>query len=274
VKHGAGDNLLGPILCLLLCSLGCREKPSEGVPQTPVPAPAPVHTVQPEITARLPHDPKAFTQGLLFEEEVWLESTGQYGASDLREVDRATGQVRRRLPFEDRFFGEGLARIGNRLYQLTWREHTARVVDWTTFTEIRRVRYPGEGWGLCTDGEHLFLSDGSATIRVLEPETFREIRRFQVRGPDGPVVRLNELEWIQGEIWANIFQTKRIVRFTPEGRVLGTLDLSFLPLEEDRHPDQDVLNGIAYDPETDQVWVTGKYWKALYAFQREQVSPQ
>jgi len=264
VKHVVVTNSL---LALLLVA-GCGR---EMAPPPTVPAPAPIVRARPDMVSRLPHDAAAFTQGLLFEGDHWLESTGQYGESDLREVERATGRVVRTLPLEDRFFGEGLARIGNRLYQLTWQEHMARVVDWETFEEVKRFRYPGEGWGLCTDGENLFLSDGSATIRVLDPETFREVRRFQVTGPQGPVKWLNELEWIQGEIWANVFQSTHLVRFTPQGVLLGEIDLSALPFPEDRHPDQDVLNGIAYDPETDQVWVTGKCWKALYAFPRESV---
>lgn len=229
----------------------------------PPAGPEPIH--RPGVVARVPHDPAAFTQGLLIDGDVWLESTGLYGKSDLREVRRDTGEVLRRVPMDRRHFGEGLALFGNRLYQLTWRERVCIVYDRDTLEEVTRFRYSGEGWGLTNNDRHLFMSDGTATIRVLDPETFRVLRTFEVRGYRGPVTRLNEMAWVAGEIWANVFETNLIVRFDPQdGRVLGFLDLSHLPLAADVHPDQDVLNGIAYDPETGGVWVTGKRWQALY----------
>ncbi len=244
-------------LGFVLACAGCGSRHEAVAGEDPV--------VRPAITGRLPHDVNAFTQGLLMDGEVWLESTGQYGKSDLREVDVRTGEVLRKVPLDRRHFGEGLALWKNRLYQLTWRERVCIVYDRETFKEIERFRYSGEGWGLTNNERHLFMSDGSATIRVKDPNTFRELRRFEVRGAQGPVTRLNELEWIDGEIWANIFQTKFIVRFDPSnGRVLGFIDLRHLPPEEDRHPGEDVLNGIAVDPANGDIWVTGKYWKALY----------
>jgi glutamine cyclotransferase len=246
---------------LLLSLAGCRGSRTDFSGEDPV--------FRPAILDRLPHDPGAFTQGLLIDGDYWLESTGQYGASELREVRMADGGVVRRVALSPRLFGEGLALWNGKLFQLTWRERTAIVYDRETFQEIKRFRYPGEGWGLTNNDTHLFMSDGSSTIRVLDPRTFREIRRFEVRGSRGPVTQLNELEWIDGEIWANIFQTNWIVRFSPEnGRVLGFIDLHHLPPEEDIHPRQDVLNGIAVDPATGYVWVTGKYWKALYRIER------
>jgi glutamine cyclotransferase len=218
---------------------------------------------------RLPHDASAFTQGLIWEKDLWLESTGQYGESKLREVDQKTGKVLRQVALEPRFFGEGLAEVDGKLYQLTWMERTCIVYDRETFKELNRFQYPGEGWGLATDGKWLYMSDGSASIRVIDPETFEVKRRFRVMEGAQAVPKLNELEWIQGEIWANIFQTGWIVRFSPEdGNVIGYVDLGHLPQPEDRHPSQDVLNGIAYNPVDDVVWVTGKYWKALYSFSR------
>ena len=222
---------------------------------------------RPEITHVRPHDVGAFTQGLIRTGDTWLESTGQYGESDLREVDVATGEILREVDLPPRFFGEGLAEVDGKLYQLTWRERTCFVYDRETFEEIERFSYPGEGWGLASDGKRLYLSDGSATVRVIDPETFREIRRVRVEGARGPVSRLNEMEWIRGELWANIYQTGWLVRFSPaDGRVSGFVDLHHLPPEKDRHPAQDVLNGIAYEPGNDRVWVTGKYWRKLYAF--------
>jgi glutamine cyclotransferase len=179
----------------LVLSAGCRDA-GPGVRPTPAPAADPV--VRPRVVATRPHDETAFTQGLIWKGETWLESTGQYGESDLREVDVATGAVLRSVPLEPRFFGEGLAEVGGRLYQLTWRERTCIVYDRETFREVARHRYPGEGWGLATDGKLLYLSDGSATIRVIEPDGFREVRRFTARGARGPVSKLNELEWIRG----------------------------------------------------------------------------
>jgi len=224
---------------------------------------APAH--RPAVVDRVPHDPEAFTQGLLIDGTVWLESVGRYGKSELREVERATGKVLRRVELDDEVFAEGLARVGPRLYQLTWREHTCFVYDRATLKRTGRFEYEGEGWGLASDGKRLYMSDGSAVIRVLDPATFKEVRRFLVRNGERPVERLNELEWVEGELWANVFETGYIVRVSPEsGRVKGVLDLRFLPLPLDRHRDQDVLNGIARDPETGAIWVTGKLWKAVY----------
>ncbi len=226
-------------------------------------SPEPVH--RPRIVDSAPHDTTAFTQGLLIDGDRWLESTGLYGRSDLREVDRATGEVLRHVRLDSRYFGEGLALHDGRLYQLTWREQVCFVYDRETFERLDRLPYSGEGWGIAGDGVHLYVSDGSDTIRVMDPRDFSEIRRFQVHGSAGPVKGLNEMAWIDGELWANIFQTKWIVRFAPDdGRVTGFIDLRHLPLPADTHSNQDVLNGIAYDPSERAVWVTGKNWKRLY----------
>ncbi len=246
---------------LLACLAGaCARKPREAA-QPPVFVPA--------ILARAPHDPVAFTQGLLIDGDVWLESTGQYGQSELREVDRASGKVLRRVRLAPEFFGEGLALHQGRLYQLTWREGTCIVYDRETFRELRRFRYSEEGWGLASDGRNLYLSDGSDRIRVLDPETFAEIRRFAVRGALGPVTHLNELEWVDGELWANVWQTGWVVRIDPgSGEVVGFIDLRALPPQADRQAGMDVLNGIAVDPATGALWVTGKRWPALYRIER------
>jgi len=246
------------MLALLLVSMvGCG-------PRSPATAPSePIH--RPRILDSAPHATDAFTQGLLIDGDRWLESTGQYGQSELREVDRASGEVVRRVRLGRRYFGEGLALHEGRLYQLTWKERTCFVYDRDTFELLDRRPYRGEGWGLAGDGIHLYMSDGSDTIRVMDPEDFSEIRRFRVQGAAGPVDGLNEMAWIDGELWANVFPTKWIVRFAPDdGRVLGFLDLNHLPPPADVHPGQDVLNGIAYDPANGAVWVTGKHWKRLY----------
>jgi len=226
-------------------------------------AAAEVH--RPAILERKPHDPEAFTQGLVLDGPHWLESTGRYGKSELREVDRKTGQVLRSVKLDDRQFGEGLALLNGKLYQLTWREGVCLVWDRETFEPVRTFRYPGEGWGLTTDGTFLYMSDGTPVIRVIDPETFRVQRRITVRDSGRPVDRLNEMEWVNGELWANRFKTNRIVRFDPQtGRVLGYLDFSGLPQVTDWHAGQDVMNGIAKDRDTGEIWVTGKLWNALY----------
>jgi glutaminyl-peptide cyclotransferase len=180
-------------------------------------------------------------------------------------VDKATGKVIRSLPLPDQWFGEGIVQLNGRIYQLTWRSGVCRVVNRNTFQVEKMIRYPGEGWGLTTDGTHLFMSDGTHELRVLAPDTFDEIRRIPVMEGERPVRDLNELEWIDGEIWANLWKTGRVVRIDPAtGKVIGGINLSHLPLPEDRWRGQDVLNGIAVDPETGEIWVTGKKWKALY----------
>ena len=242
---------------LLTGTAGC------GPQQAPSPAPEPVH--RPRIMDSVPHDKEAFTQGLLVDRDRWLESTGRYGRSELREVERASGKVLRRVSLDRRYFGEGLALHDGRLYQLTWREEVCFVYDRDTFQLLERLPYPGEGWGLAGDGGFLYMSDGSDTIRVMDTADFTEVRRFRVHASAGPVPHLNEMAWIEGELWANLFPTKWIVRFSPEnGRVTGFLDLRHLPPPADVHPGQDVLNGIAYDPSDRSVWVTGKNWKRLY----------
>lgn len=220
---------------------------------------------RPEILERNPHDKTAFTQGLLIDGEFWLESVGRYGESELREVERKSGKVVRRLKLPEDQFAEGLALLNGKLYQLTWRAGICRVIHRETFTLEKELKFEGEGWGLAEDGRQLYLSDGTDVIRVMDPETFRELRRFRVISRNGPVQGLNELEWVEGELWANIFGSKLIVRIRPrDGQVTGFVDLRPLPLFMDQHAKQDVLNGIARDPETGFIWVTGKLWKSLY----------
>lgn len=243
------------LLAGLLGSAGCGR----------MPVPASMPGLQPAIIGQAPHDPNAFTQGLLIDSNRWLESTGIYGQSQLREVDRETGQVLRHHALPRRWFGEGLAYHRGKLYQLTWQAGVCLVYDRATFAIVNHFRYEGEGWGLTQCDQWLYMSNGSDTIQVRDPETFRIVRTLTVHDQDRTIPRLNELEWVEGEIWANIFQTTTIVRFEPaNGRITGYLELNHLPLPEHRHPGQDVLNGIAYDPDTRTVWITGKNWSHLY----------
>jgi glutamine cyclotransferase len=218
------------------------------------------------IVNSYPHDPAAFTQGLDIDNGVLFEGTGLNGESSLRQVDLTTGEVLRQIDLPEEFFGEGIAVFGERIYQITWQSQTVFVYDRDTFEQLETLSYPTEGWGLTTDGERLIMSDGSSTIFFRDPETFAESRHIDVHDGDDPVTRLNELEWVNGEIWANVWQTDTIARIDPAtGAVLGWIDLSGLLQPEDHAGrDVDVLNGIAVDEATGKLYVTGKLWPALY----------
>ena len=225
---------------------------------------APVPRLGYTVVARYPHDPRAFTQGLVFQQGALYEGTGLRGRSTLREVDLKTGRPRRQRRLDPTLFGEGITALGGRIYQVTWQAHRGFVYDRATFTPEAEFTYAGEGWGLTHDGARLILSDGTATLRVLDPKTFAEVGRIDVRAGGRPVERLNELEWVRGEILANVWQTPYIVRISPTtGAVTGVLDLSDLLPPSDR-PGTDVLNGIAYDAAGDRLFVTGKLWPTLF----------
>ena len=212
------------------------------------------------------HDPNAFTQGLVFEDGIFYEGTGQYGASDIRKVAPRTGEVlaEKRLP--EQYFGEGIAVFGDRLYQLTWKAGICFVYDKNTFALQTQFTYPTEGWGIAHDGEKLLMSDGTNTIYFRHPDTFEEMGRIEVTDGAGPVHYLNELEYIEGQLFANVWQTDRIVRIDPKtGAVTGWIDLAgILPPEDRLRHRVDVLNGIAYDAETEHLFVTGKWWPKLF----------
>jgi glutamine cyclotransferase len=226
-------------------------------------SPPPVYGFR--VVRSFPHDPKAFTQGLIYDKGLFYESTGLNGASSLREVEPETGKVRRILSLDAQYFAEGLTLWRDRLIQLTWRSHKGLVYDKRTFRMIREFRYNTEGWGLTHDKRNLILSDGTATLYFLDPDTFRPVRALNVTDQGEPVTNLNELEFIKGEIYANVWQTPRIARISPRtGKVRAWIDLSGLPLPEDTSDSIDVLNGIAYDPKTDRLFVTGKLWPRIY----------
>ncbi len=218
------------------------------------------------VVGQYPHDPRAFTQGLLFHDGVLYESTGLYGRSSLRRVALATGEVLQQRDLPPTFFGEGLTLWQDRLIQVTWREEIAFVYDRESFELLHTWSYVGEGWGLTHDGERLIMSDGSSTLTFRDPETFAVLGTVDVSSQQGPVTMLNELAYIEGEVWANIWLTDTIVRIDPiNGRVLGWVDLTgLLALTEPAPYDVDVLNGIAYDADQQRVFVTGKLWPTLY----------
>lgn len=212
-----------------------------------------------------PHDMRAFTQGLIFESGYLYESTGQYGRSTLRKVDLETGRILRSLNLDRELFGEGLCIHDDKLYQLTWKSRVGFIYDKETFNVLRKVAYESEGWGLTSDGQNLLKSDGSNYIYVLEPQYFSETDRIEVYDNEGRVGNLNELEFIDGKIYANVFSTDEIVIIEREtGKVTGIIDLTGLLDRQYRHPDLDVLNGIAYDSENDRLFVTGKNWPRLF----------
>jgi glutamine cyclotransferase len=218
-----------------------------------------------EVVASYPHDPAAFTQGLAIDNGRLYESTGQYGASSLRLVDLESGQVERLANLARNYFGEGIAIADGRIYQLTWQSRTGFVYALETFEPLARFSYGGEGWGITFDGSLLIVSDGTSTLRFFDPTTFQTVRRVAVRDEQGsPVARINELEFVDGEVWANIWYDDRIARISPDdGRVLGWLDLSHVYPAAERSREQ-VLNGIAYDRDADRLYVTGKNWPRLY----------
>jgi glutamine cyclotransferase len=221
----------------------------------------PVHGF--EVVQSFPHDPQAFSQGLVYDGGVLLEGTGKYGRSVLREVEPESGLVLRQCDLDPRVFGEGVAVFGDEVFQLTWKEGICFVYDRQTLDPKRHLRYRGEGWGLTHDGKRLIMSDGSSRLKFLDPRTFKVLGRLEVRDGRRPVDKLNELEFVGGEIWANVWTTDYIVRISPEtGAVVGWVDLRGL-LEPRPHKDA-VLNGIAWDADNQRLFVTGKDWPRLF----------
>lgn len=215
-----------------------------------------------------PHDRTAFTEGLFYENGSLYESTGYEGRSSVRRVRLETGEVLQERALDARYFGEGIVAWGGRLMQLTWRGGVGFVYDLATFAPKGEFRYPGEGWALTHDGRRIIMSDGTDALRLLDPETLAETGRLRVTDQGRPVDQLNELEFVKGEVLANIWQTDRIARIDPAtGRVKGWIDLTGLlgePHAAGLPGRPDVLNGIAYDKARDRLFVTGKYWPRLY----------
>ena len=226
--------------------------------------PAPVQTFK--VIATFPHDQSSFTQGLVFADGQMYESTGLNGESTLRRVDVTTGQMLQRINVPAEYFAEGLALVGDELLQLTWQTKVGFVYDRKTFAQKRTFSYNTEGWGIAYDGaSQLVMSDGSDTLTFLDPKTFTPGKKLRVLDAGKPVANLNELEWIEGEIWANIWLTDRIARISPNtGEVNAWIDLSTLYPRNERMPPADVMNGIAYDKATRRIFITGKKWPKLY----------
>lgn len=217
------------------------------------------------VVASYPHDPDAFTQGLLFHDGELYESTGRLGESSLRRVHLETGEVRQIHRLSEDLFGEGLTLWENRLIQITYSSGLGFVYDRESFREIRRFRYQGEGWGLTHNGTHLILSDGSSMLRFLDPVTFDLVQTLQVTEEGEPLELINELEMVGGRLFANVLFSEEIRIIDPEtGAVTGRIDLRGLLLPPEEGSPPNVLNGIAWDPETDRLFVTGKLWPRLF----------
>jgi glutamine cyclotransferase len=246
----------------LLAAPSLRRQPGRQVHA----APAPEYTFK--IVRVFPHDPAAFTQGLAYRRGFLYEGTGLYGRSTLRKVRLETGEVVQRVDLASEFFGEGVTFFKNEIIQLTWQSNTGFVYDASDFRPLRRFSYPGEGWGLTTNGRELFMSDGTAEIRVLDGATFKEKRRLHVHDGNTPITELNELEFVKGEIFANVWQTDRIARISPQnGKVVGWIDMKGLLSPVYKLEPGAVLNGIAYDADGQRLFVTGKLWPSVFEIQ-------
>jgi len=231
----------------------------------PAPAVAAVPVQGAQVVRAYPHDAQAFTEGLFYQDGFLYESTGLNGRSSIRKVRLETGEIIQRIDQPTRDFGEGVVAWKGRLVQLTWQSGIGYVYDLASFKPESSFRYPGEGWALTQDGRRLIMSDGTPSIRFLDPDTLKETGRIQVTADGQPVDNLNELEWVKGEIWANVWMTRRIARIDPaSGRVKGWIDLSDLVEATPTNDEDAVLNGIAYDAADDRIFVTGKLWPKLY----------
>ena len=274
------------ILCpLLFLSAGCENRAPAAAPETAgsnvsliqsapsqkdgvqatntVPAQTPIYSY--DVVNSWPHDHNAFTQGLIYLNGELLESTGLEGRSSLRRVEFGSGKVLKQVDLASEYFAEGLATLGGKLYQLTWRNHKCFVYDLESFKLEKEFTYDGEGWGLATDGQSLILSDGTDQIRFLDPATFLVKKTIKVQDHGHPIPRLNELEYLNGTIFANIWLTDFVVCIDPAtGTILGVIDFQGLLSPEEHKAGADILNGIAYDSTRDRLFVTGKLWPKIF----------
>jgi glutamine cyclotransferase len=266
---------LFPIFCFLMASaliIACGESanPESGVftepsPETSASAPQKTPRFTFRIVHRYPHDRQAFTQGLAYFEGHLYEGTGLNGSSSLRLVELETGEVVRIHYLPERYFGEGIALYKDSIIQLTWQSNLGFVYDRKSFKQLREFPYSTEGWGITYDGERLIVSDGSANLYFWDPDTLRETGRIEVRDRGKPVLELNELEYVRGEIFANVWKEDTIARIDPaSGNVTGWIDLEGLRAYIDPGQSAEVLNGIAYDAENGRLFVTGKWWPNLF----------
>lgn len=258
---------LAGLLLLAGAALACSSSETERSLPTPSPSPTPaaISYYGYEVVHAYPHDPGAWTEGLAYENGFLYESTGLEGRSSLRKVELETGKVLQEVDLAAQYYGEGIAIYNQKIVQLTWQSHVGFVYDEESFKLLREFDYPTEGWGITYDGQRLIMSDGTSTLHFLDPETFKEVGSVQAFDDSGPVDNLNELEYVNGEIYANVWLTDRIAMIDPRtGRVLGWIDLTGLLSAADLSQPVDVLNGIAYDAQHDRLFVTGKLWPKLF----------
>lgn len=272
-RTGLGIILMS-VLALTLLTLWLRrvappDAPDHGSPAgagtaSPQATGPPVEHLKVKVLATRPHDPEAYTQGLLWHDGRLFESTGLYGHSSLREVKPETGEVLRSTPLPAKYFGEGLALVDDRLIQITWQEGVAFVYDLAKFDPRGQFSYTGEGWGLTYDGKRLIMSDGTDRLTFRDPVTFDSLGGVNVSQDGKPVLNVNELEWVDGVLYANVWQTDRILRIDPAtGRVTAEIDASGL-LSAKEAADAEVLNGIAWRPGTKTFYITGKRWPKMF----------
>jgi glutamine cyclotransferase len=251
------------ILCLSISAFDLLARNGDG-------GKVPTYTYA--VVAAYPHDPKAFTEGLVYYNGSLYESTGLYGQSSLREVDLETGNVTKIIQLPNSIFGEGITIFNDEIIQLTWQSHIGFVYNLGNFSLQRTFTYYGEGWGLTTDGVHLIMSNGTSILTLLDPNTFQTEGYINVHDDEGQVTQLNELEYVNGLIYANVWGSNSIAQISPEtGQIVGWIDLTGLLSQSPIKPTQpvDVLNGIAYDSANNRLFVTGKLWPAIFQIQLE-----
>jgi glutamine cyclotransferase len=257
--------LSGGLTLAIACGASGPGPAGNGAPPASTATAPAVPVLTYDIVRSHPHDPAAFTQGLQLVDGDLYEGTGLHGRSTLRRVELRSGRVLQQAALEPRYFGEGITVLGDRIVQLTWQSGTGFVYDRQSFERQRTFTYTGEGWGLTTDGRRLIMSDGTDTLRFWHPETLEEVGRVQVRDGSGPVPQLNELEYVDGVLYANVWPTDRVARIDPAtGQVTGWLDFSGLLTPTERSRGVDVLNGLAHDPATGHLLVTGKLWPWVF----------
>jgi len=263
LKWNSSDSKMG-VRSLRILAYSGKKTSSEVVSVKLLPKDAPKQ-LSCKVKKVYPHDIGAYTQGLVFHEGAFLEGTGQMGESNLRRVELNTGKVLQQFSIPSDVFGEGITIYGNKIYQITWRSNVCFVYDIKTFSLLNKFSYPTEGWGITTVDKQLVMSDGSNVLYFMDPEYFTEKSRLEVYDNQGPVHYLNELEYIDGYIWANVYMTDRIVKIDPKtGAIVADVICSNLLKPSDKKGNAEVLNGIAYDAKTGRVFVTGKYWPKLF----------
>lgn len=258
------------LILTLVLAFSCKTEPNITKPNVNThSSPKTTSTVSTygyEVVNTYKHDPKAFTQGLVYYNDFLYESTGLEGSSSLRKVELQSGKVLQKIDLPDKIFAEGMTILNDKIYQVSWKNGLAWEYDLNDFKQIKEFHYAGEGWGLTNDGKNLIMSDGTHVIRFINPENFETVKTISVFRENGqPLMSINELEWVKGELWANIWQDSVVARIDPEtGKLKGWIDLTPMVKEEAKSEDEDVLNGIAYDEKTDRIFVTGKLWKKLF----------